>query len=257
MSRSHTLLGAIAGSAITAFLVVACGSSDASESADSGVSAVSSAPREVDAGRPDAGPPPPSGPPKRIFTKRFVVNVRARPDRESPRIGYLRAGSVLQATTHEPVSTEGCREGWFELTTGGFVCNGRDVIAFEGRRLPERRAAQPDREAPMPYRYARTRRDNTPMYRRLPTDLEAAVHEGYRPPGMRLAHLPDGAESFTTIELKSNFLGTAREGTLQAFAKPAHLGHTTQVWDASVSRQADGATIALFRCTQMVLWPKR
>jgi uncharacterized protein (TIGR00369 family) len=72
-----------------------------------------------------------------------------------------------------------------------------------------------------------------------------------------LAHLPDGAESFTTIELKSNFLGTAREGTLQAFAKPAHLGRTTQVWDATVSRQVDGATIALFRCTQMVLWPKR
>ncbi len=71
-----------------------------------------------------------------------------------------------------------------------------------------------------------------------------------------LAHLPDGATSFTTIELKSNFLGTARDGTLSCIAKPVHLGRTTQVWDATVARKADGGTIALFRCTQMVLWPK-
>ncbi len=66
--------------------------------------------------------------------------------------------------------------------------------------------------------------------------------------------LPEGANSFTTIELKSNFLGTAREGKVDCTATPIHLGRTTQVWDATVS--AAGKTIALFRCTQMVLWPK-
>ena len=71
-----------------------------------------------------------------------------------------------------------------------------------------------------------------------------------------IAHLPEGAENFTTVELKTNFLGTAREGTLACVAKPAHLGRTTQVWDATVTRAADGGTIALFRCTQMILWPK-
>ena len=71
------------------------------------------------------------------------------------------------------------------------------------------------------------------------------------------AHLPEGATGFTTIELKANFLGTARDGTLACVATPAHLGSTTQVWDATVSRQADGKTIALFRCTQMILYPKR
>lgn len=71
-----------------------------------------------------------------------------------------------------------------------------------------------------------------------------------------IAHLPDGATNFTTVELKSNFLGTAREGTLTCIAKPAHLGRNTQVWDATVARKADGGAIALFRCTQMVLWPK-
>ena len=72
-----------------------------------------------------------------------------------------------------------------------------------------------------------------------------------------IAHLPDGAESFTTIELKCNFLGTATEGTLEAVARGAHLGRTTQLWDAEVREAATGRTLALFRCTQMVLWPKR
>jgi uncharacterized protein (TIGR00369 family) len=71
-----------------------------------------------------------------------------------------------------------------------------------------------------------------------------------------VAHLPQGASGFTTLELKSNFLGTAREGAVLCRAAPVHLGRTTQVWDAVVSVEASGATIALFRCTQMVLWPK-
>ena len=69
-----------------------------------------------------------------------------------------------------------------------------------------------------------------------------------------MLHLPEGAQSFTTIELKSNHLGTAREGRVEGTARPVHLGRTTQVWDATVT--AAGKTIALFRCTQMVLWPK-
>ena len=71
-----------------------------------------------------------------------------------------------------------------------------------------------------------------------------------------IAHLPKGSENFTTVELKTNFLGTAREGTIACVARPVHLGNATQVWDATVTRHGDGRTLALFRCTQMVLWPK-
>ncbi len=71
-----------------------------------------------------------------------------------------------------------------------------------------------------------------------------------------VALLPEGAAGFTTIELKSNFLGTAREGAVRCRATPAHLGRTTQVWDALVSVEGAPTRIALFRCTQMVLWPK-
>ncbi len=71
-----------------------------------------------------------------------------------------------------------------------------------------------------------------------------------------VALLPQGASGFTTVELKTNFLGTAREGAVLCRAAPVHLGRTTQVWDAVVSVEDKGTTIALFRCTQMVLWPK-
>jgi 1,4-dihydroxy-2-naphthoyl-CoA hydrolase len=69
-------------------------------------------------------------------------------------------------------------------------------------------------------------------------------------------NMPEGASGFTTVELKSNHLGTVREGTVVCEARPAHLGRTTQVWDATVSSRETGRTLALFRCTQLLLYPK-
>ena len=74
--------------------------------------------------------------------------------------------------------------------------------------------------------------------------------------GCRIS-LPEGGNGFTTIELKSNFLGTAREGdTVLCEARMAHGGRMTQVWDAEAVNETTGKTIAVFRCTQMVLWPR-
>jgi uncharacterized protein (TIGR00369 family) len=70
------------------------------------------------------------------------------------------------------------------------------------------------------------------------------------------ANIPDGT-SFTTIELKANFLASARTGErVTCRCTPAHLGRQTHVWDAGVSNEATGRMIALFRCTQMVLAPR-
>jgi len=69
-------------------------------------------------------------------------------------------------------------------------------------------------------------------------------------------NLPEGA-SFTTIELKANFVGTVSEGgSIVGRARPVHRGRTTQVWDVEVANESNGKTIALFRCTQMVLLPE-
>ncbi len=71
------------------------------------------------------------------------------------------------------------------------------------------------------------------------------------------SHLPQGASGFTTVELKSNHVGTARDGSIFCRAVPVHLGRTTQVWDATVTVEGTDRTVALFRCTQMILWAKR
>src|SRR5512141_369008 len=67
--------------------------------------------------------------------------------------------------------------------------------------------------------------------------------------------LPAGAQNFTTIELKSNFLGTAHDGVISCVATRVHGGRTTQVWDATVADERTEKTIALFRCTQLILYP--
>jgi 1,4-dihydroxy-2-naphthoyl-CoA hydrolase len=72
-----------------------------------------------------------------------------------------------------------------------------------------------------------------------------------------VASLPEGAANFTTIEIKTNFLGTAKEGeTVACTARLVHGGRMTQVWDAEAVNKTTGKTMALFRCTQMVLYPK-
>lgn len=122
------------------------------------------------------------GPPKRLFAKRFVVKVRSAPSKDAFRWGYLRGGAVVQAKTGLPIGFDLCRKGWYEIEGGGFVCSTVDVIPFLGKRLPERRTLQPDLAALLPYPYGYSRRKNTPMYRRLPTDEEAAQYEGFALP---------------------------------------------------------------------------
>jgi uncharacterized protein (TIGR00369 family) len=67
-----------------------------------------------------------------------------------------------------------------------------------------------------------------------------------------LSTLADGA-SFTTMELKTNFLGTVLAGDIACVAVGQHLGRTTQLWDAEVREHATGKRLALFRCTQLIL----
>jgi 1,4-dihydroxy-2-naphthoyl-CoA hydrolase len=68
--------------------------------------------------------------------------------------------------------------------------------------------------------------------------------------------LPEGAEGFTTIELKTNFLGTKLAGVITCEARLAHGGRTTQVWDATVADDDSGKPLALFRCTQLLLYSR-
>jgi uncharacterized protein (TIGR00369 family) len=70
-------------------------------------------------------------------------------------------------------------------------------------------------------------------------------------------NLPAAASGFTTVELKSNFLGTTNDGHVDCLATAVHLGRSTQLWDAVLTHRESGRTLALFRCTQMVLYARQ
>ena len=72
-----------------------------------------------------------------------------------------------------------------------------------------------------------------------------------------VASLPEGASGFTTIEIKTNYLGTAKIGErVNCEARLLHGGRMTQVWDAEATNATTGKIMAVFRCTQMVLYPR-
>jgi len=69
-----------------------------------------------------------------------------------------------------------------------------------------------------------------------------------------IAHLPEGAISFTTMELKSNFLGAIREGTLECESTAEHMGRTSQIWRVIARNKETRKKIAIFSCTQLILY---
>jgi uncharacterized protein (TIGR00369 family) len=117
---------------------------------------------------------------------------------------------------------------------------GIEIVSAEGPRVTARMPVRPDLLAPNGYLHAAS----------VIALADTACGYGC------LATQPEGAQGFTTIELKSNFLGTALDGAITCEAQLAHGGRTTQVWDATVTDEGTGRTIALFRCTQMLLYPR-
>lgn len=116
---------------------------------------------------------------------------------------------------------------------------GMEVTAVDGTRIHSRLPVRPDIMAPIGYLHAAT------VIALADTTAGCGAW----------ANLPDGASGFTTIELKANFLGTAREGVVICTAWLVHGGRSTQIWDAKVTNETTGKVIALFRCTQLVFYP--
>jgi uncharacterized protein (TIGR00369 family) len=69
-----------------------------------------------------------------------------------------------------------------------------------------------------------------------------------------MAHLPENGKSFTTLEFKSNFIRAIREGQLYGECIAEHLGRTTQVWRVVISDAKTNKNVALFSCTQLILY---
>ena len=127
---------------------------------------------------------------------------------------------------------------WSVGTLPGFL--GIEIMEIDPKRLLSQLKIRPEHLAPNGYLHAGT----------IVTLADTSA--GYA----TIANRPSGAENFTTIELKTNFLGTMREGLLRCEAKLVHGGRTTQVWDVTVTNAENERAIALFRCTQMILYPQ-
>ena len=117
---------------------------------------------------------------------------------------------------------------------------GIEVTAVAAGRIDARMAVIPDVLAPNGYLHAAS----------VVALADTACGFGCR------VSLPRGASGFTTMEQKTSYLGTARTGTVRTEAVLVHGGRRTQVWDAEVF-DADNRLIALFRCTQLMLWPEK
>ena len=66
-------------------------------------------------------------------------------------------------------------------------------------------------------------------------------------------NLPEDAKGTTTIESKTNFVGSAKEGAVVvATATPIHRGRRTQVWQTRLETE-EGRLVAIVTQTQMVL----
>lgn len=115
---------------------------------------------------------------------------------------------------------------------------GVEVLAIDGAVVRSRLDVRPELLAPIGYLHAAS------------VIALADTTAGYG----AWAHLPETASGFTTLELKANFVGTARSGSIACEARLLHGGRSTQVWDAVVTIEGTERTIALFRCTQMILY---
>ena len=180
-------------------------------------------------------------------------------DIRSPRtVGNLRRNPAVEVNVVDPIARRGYRfKGAGEVLDAGprFA----EAVAFFRRRG----VTSPIRSVVL-IRVTRALPVTSPLYdggaseaevrarwRAYWRDLEAGA--GERPRASERAR--PGARGFTTIELKTNFVGTAREGTVVCEATLAHRGRSTQVWDARVTAEGTGKAIALFRCMQFILYP--
>jgi 1,4-dihydroxy-2-naphthoyl-CoA hydrolase len=115
---------------------------------------------------------------------------------------------------------------------------GFEVVSVEPGRLSARMAVRPELLAPNGYLHAAS----------VIALADSACGFGTR------VDLPEEAKGFTTIELKANFLGSTLDGICVCEARRVHKGRSTQVWDAEVRLEGGEKPLALFRCTQIILY---
>lgn len=111
----------------------------------------------------------------RLGAVEMVAPIYAKPDRRSPKIGYLRAGGTV-VRGEKPVAFDDCQGGWYRVLPVGFVCAEREATIDLSHPILRALTRRPDLSKPMPYPYAFVRAI-APNYYRLPTKQEQFQYE--------------------------------------------------------------------------------
>ena len=103
----------------------------------------------------------------RVYARKLRVWIRERPSRDSPRLGYLRAGASAP-TSSTPAGHDRCRGGWYAVKPRGYVCVGRRATLDASDPLVRATLEYPPEFGrKLPYIYGTVRRPG-PVYQRLP-----------------------------------------------------------------------------------------
>jgi hypothetical protein len=142
---------------------------------------------------PDPPPPPPTGPAlvdlhgavhlpppvadgaPRLGSTTMLTEVRSRPDANATKVGYLRAGAVVEIEPSEQ-GRAGCPGGWRKIKPYGFVCLGPEATLDLEHPIVRALTRRPDIAQKLPYMYGIATRGG-PAYARIPTDEQLQEYE--------------------------------------------------------------------------------
>ncbi len=100
-----------------------------------------------------------------------VVTVYSQPDIAGGKLGYMRIGTRTMVT--DRVEGEGCKNGFYGLPAGGFACASKGLVVDRDKEVfTKYPPPAPRHEQGLPYDYGFVRRWNSPMWWRIPTDVE-------------------------------------------------------------------------------------
>lgn len=107
----------------------------------------------------------------------FQTPIYPEPRFSDERLGYIRQGGKVPVKD-KPIKRSNCKQGWYELVEGGYVCGKYATLDLEHPRV-KLGVRQPDLAAILPYQYAYNRFHGTPLYKTLPTRDEMLKYEPY------------------------------------------------------------------------------
>jgi hypothetical protein len=170
-SATVALAGAVMAAAVLG-LAGCKGGKDAAKK-EGIISLSGAAPEEKGATFDPASEPKPGGP--RLGAVAMVAPIYLKPDRRSPKIGYLRAGATV-VRGEKPVAFDDCAGGYYRVLPAGFVCASDEASTDLKHPILRALTRRPDLSKPMPYPYAFVRAI-APNYYRVPTKKEQLQYE--------------------------------------------------------------------------------